>query len=53
MSLRWRLTAVIGGVVALMLFTASFLAYVSAESELNRQVNDFLLTRSREAPSVR
>ncbi len=46
MSLRWRLTAVIGGVVALMLFTASFLAYVSAESELNRQVNDFLLTRT-------
>jgi two-component system sensor histidine kinase MprB len=48
MSLRWRLTAVIGGVVALMLFGASFLAYVSAESELNRQVNEFLLTRSRE-----
>lgn len=48
MSLRWRLTAVIGGVVALMLFGASFLAYVSAESELNHQVNDFLLTRSRE-----
>lgn len=47
-SLRWRLTAVIGGVVALMLFGASFLAYVSAESELHRQVNDFLLTRSRE-----
>ena len=48
MSLRWRLTAVIGGVVALMLFGASFLAYISAESELNRQVNEFLLTRSRE-----
>jgi len=48
MSLRWRLTAVIGGVVALMLFTASFLAYISAEGELNQQVNEFLLTRSRE-----
>ena len=48
MSLRWRLTWVIGGVVALMLFTASFLAYVSAEGELNQQVNEFLLTRSRE-----
>lgn len=48
MSLRWRLTAVIGGVVALMLFGASFLAYVSTGSELNRQVNEFLLTRSRE-----
>ncbi len=48
MSLRWRLTAVIGGVVALMLFGTSFLAYVSAGSELNRQVNEFLLTRSRE-----
>jgi two-component system sensor histidine kinase MprB len=48
MSLRWRLTTVIGGVVALMLFGASFLAHVSAESELNRQVNEFLLTRSRE-----
>jgi len=48
MSLRWRLTAVIGGVVALMLFTASFLAYVSAERELNHQVDEFLLTRSRE-----
>ncbi len=48
MSLRWRLTAVIGGVVALMLFTASFLAYVSAERELNDQVDEFLLTRSRE-----
>ncbi len=48
MSLRWRLTAVIGGVVALMLFGASFLAYVSAERELNHQVNDFLLTRSVE-----
>ena len=51
MSLRWRLTAVIGGVVALMLFGASFLAYISAESELNRQVNEFLLTRSRETES--
>ena len=48
MSLRWRLTAVIGSVVALMLFTASFLAYISADRELNRQANDFLLTRSRE-----
>jgi len=48
MSLRWRLTAVIGGVVAMMLFGASFLAYVSADRELNRQVNEFLLTRSRE-----
>lgn len=48
MSLRWRLTAVIGGVVALMLFTASFLAYVSAERELNSQVNSFLRTRSLE-----
>lgn len=48
MSLRWRLTAVIGGVVALMLFTASFLAYISAERELNDQVNEFLITRSRE-----
>ncbi len=51
MSLRWRLTAVIGGVVALMLFGASFLAYISAESELNRQVNEFLVTRSRETES--
>lgn len=34
--------------MALMLFGASFLAYVSTGSELNRQVNDFLLTRSRE-----
>ncbi len=48
MSLRWRLTLVIGGVVAVMLFGASFLAYVSAERELNAQVNEFLLTRSRE-----
>lgn len=48
MSLRWRLTAVIGSVVAVMLFGASFLAYVSAERELNSQVNEFLLTRSRE-----
>lgn len=32
----------------MMLFGASFLAYVSAGSELNRQVNEFLLTRSRE-----
>ncbi|MDW3176087.1 MAG: HAMP domain-containing sensor histidine kinase [Acidimicrobiia bacterium] len=48
MSLRWRLTAVIGGVVAMMLLGASFLAYVSADRELNRQVNDFLVTRSRE-----
>ena len=47
-SLRWRLTFVIGGVVAVMLFGASFLAYVSAERELNNQVNEFLLTRSRE-----
>ena len=43
MSLRWRLTAVIGGVVAMMLFGASFLAYVSAERELNSQVNDLSL----------
>jgi len=48
MSLRWRLTLVIGGVVATMLFGASFLAYVSAERELNSQVDEFLLTRSRE-----
>ena len=48
MSLRWRLTLVIGGVVAVMLFGASFLAYISAESELNNQVDEFLLTRSRE-----
>ena len=48
MSLRWRLTLVIGGVVAVMLFGASFLAYISAESELNDQVDEFLLTRSRE-----
>lgn len=48
MSLRWRLTLVIGGVVAVMLFGASFLAYVSAERELNAQVNEFLLNRSRE-----
>ena len=51
MSLRWRLTVVIGGVVAVMLFGASLLAYISAESELNRQVNEFLLTRSRETES--
>ena len=31
-----------------MLFGASFLAYISAERELNNQVNEFLLTRSRE-----
>ena len=31
-----------------MLFGASFLAYVSAERELNAQVNEFLLNRSRE-----
>ena len=48
MSLRWRLTLVIGGVVAVMLFGASFLAYISAESELNNQVDEFLLTRSQE-----
>jgi hypothetical protein len=48
MNLRWRLTAVIGGVVALMVAGASLLAYISAESELNRQVNEFLLLRSRE-----
>ncbi len=48
MSLRWRLTAVIGGVVAMMLLGASFLAYVSAGSELNHQVSEFLVTRSRE-----
>lgn len=49
MSLRWRLTLVIGGVVAIMLFSASFLAYISAESELNAQVDQFLSTRSAEA----
>lgn len=48
MSLRWRLTLVIGGVVAVMLFGASFLAYISAERELNSQVDEFLRTRSRE-----
>ena len=48
MSLRWRLTLVIGGVVAVMLFGASFLAYISAESELNDQVDEFLRTRSQE-----
>ena len=48
MSLRWRLTLVIGGVVAVMLFGASLLAYISAESELNNQVDEFLLTRSQE-----
>ncbi len=48
MSLRWRLTLVIGGVVALMVVGASLLAYVSAASELDRQMNEFLLTRSRE-----
>lgn len=48
MSLRWRLTLVIGGVVAAMLFGASFLAYISAESELNSQVDQFLSTRSAE-----
>lgn len=48
MSLRWRLTLVIGGVVAATLFSASFLAYISAERELNSQVDEFLLTRSRE-----
>ena len=51
MNLRWRLTAVIGGVVALMVAGASLLAYISAESELNRQVNEFLLLRSRETES--
>lgn len=49
MSLRWRLTLVIGGVVALMVAGASVLAYVSADRELNRQVDEFLLSRSREA----
>lgn len=49
MSLRWRLTLVIGGVVALMVAGASVLAYVSADRELNRQIDEFLLTRSREA----
>ena len=48
MSLRWRLTLVIGGVVAVMLVGASFLAYLSAESELNSQVDQFLITRSDE-----
>ena len=48
MSLRWRLTLVIGGVVAMMLVGASFLAYLSAESELNSQVDQFLSTRSQE-----
>ena len=49
MSLRWRLTAVIGGVVAVMVAGASLLAYVSADRELNRQVDEFLVSRSREA----
>lgn len=49
MSLRWRLTAGIGGVVAAMLFGASFLSYVSAESELTDQVEQLLQTRSIEA----
>ena len=48
MSLRWRLTAVIGGVVALMISGASFLAYVSADRQLNRQVDEFLVARSIE-----
>ena len=48
MSLRWRLTIVIGGVVAVMLFGASFLAYISAQNELNDQVDQFLLTRTLE-----
>ena len=48
MSLRWRLTLVIGGVVAIMLLSASFLAYFSADRELNRQVDEFLVTRARE-----
>ena len=48
MSLRWRLTIVIGGVVAVMLFGASFLAYISAQNELNDQVDQFLLTRTQE-----
>lgn len=49
MNLRWRLTAVIGGTVALMVAGASLLAYVSADRELNRQVDEFLLSRAREA----
>lgn len=49
MSLRWRLTAGIGGVVAVMLFGASFLSYVSAKSELTDQVEQLLRTRSIEA----
>ena len=49
MNLRWRLTAVIGGTVALMIAGASLLAYVSADRELNRQVDEFLLSRAREA----
>lgn len=48
MSLRWRLTLVIGGVVALALFGSSFLAYVSAKNELSDQVDEFLATRSGE-----
>ncbi len=49
MSLRWRLTTVIGGVVALMVAGASVLAFVSADRELNREIDEFLLSRSREA----
>ena len=49
MSLRWRLTAVIGGVVAVMVAGASLLAFISADRELNRQVDEFLVDRSREA----
>ena len=41
----------IGGVVALMVAGASLLAYVSAERELDRQVNEFLVLRSREVES--
>lgn len=48
MSLRWRLTAVIGGVVAVMVAGASLLAFISADRELNRQVDEFLVDRSRE-----
>ena len=49
MSLRWRFTIGIGGVVAVMLFGASLLSYVSAESELSDQVDQLLQTRSIEA----
>lgn len=52
MSLRWRLTSVIGGIVVAMVVTSSLLAFVLVQRELTREVDDFLITRSIEATSA-